>query len=346
MRYLEHDVGRSLLVQHRVLLAGGPRDVVVSTGRRRFDVEALVAARGRLGAAGVAQPAAELGAVTVAWYPFDPGLPLLAGDHAAIAGPEPLERLAWVPQQRVVLARGARVLKLDAEPARIDAAVRALARLRPVVRVPDVLEVDAASGAFVQERLGGRALGADDALARAAQAGALVAAIAGVPADDLPALPAAGLLAALAGPLRLVVHAVPELAGRVAALEQLLVEAAPELPLVACHGDFNIGQLLAGADDRLALVDTDTLCRAPLGLDLAAYATNLMSGRDGDLEHMDAALDAACRGFGARPQGLDWLVAATALRRLDRPLRRLKRRWPERVARLLGDAEELGRRVR
>lgn len=339
MRYLEHDVGRSLLVHHAVDVDGATRDLVVSTGRLRFDAAAIDAAAGALDDVGIAQPAAQLGDVTVAWYPFDPGLPLLAG----LAGRG--ARLAWVPERRAVLADGERVIKLEADPAQVRAAVRALERLRPVVRVPDVLEVDLAAGTFVQERLAGRALGADDVVPRAAAAGALAARIAGVAADDLPELGAPQLLAGLRHVTALVAHAAPELAARIDAVERLLAERAPTLPLVAAHGDFTIGQLIGRDDGSLALVDTDTLCRAPAGLDLAAYATNLLSGRPGDLERMDAALDAVRRGHGGEPDGLPWLVATSALRRIDRPIRRYKRSWPERVALLLVHVEGLATRL-
>jgi aminoglycoside phosphotransferase (APT) family kinase protein len=112
---------------------------------------------------------------------------------------------------------------------------------------------------------------------------------------------------------------------------------------VPSHGDFNLGQLLAGPDGP-AVVDVDTLCRAPAALDLASYAANLVSGRDGDLAAARAALDRVVAGYGAAPPGLSWYLAASVLRRLDRGLRRGKKDWPRRTELALQAVEELAGR--
>jgi hypothetical protein len=77
---------------------------------------------------------------------------------------------------------------------------------------------------------------------------------------------------------------------------------------------------------------------------VASYAANVVSGRPGDLERADAALDALLSGYGGRPADLDWYLAALLLRRAPSPFRLHKRRWPERLGAMVAAAEEvLGR---
>lgn len=141
---------------------------------------------------------------------------------------------------------------------------------------------------------------------------------------------------------RLVAFTQPELAERIDAVTARLREtAAPSAAAeaVLSHGDFTWGQLLRAGDGQLALLDTDTLCLAPVAFDLASYAANLVSGRPDDLGLALRVLDELARGYGGRPAGLQWWLAAVLLRRLDRPVRRLKRDWPRRAEALLEAAE-------
>lgn len=367
LRYLEHDVGRSLALYRAELGAAGA-DVVVARGRRSWaaaQLDAPTPADGRhrsdavslLGAAGVRRPASDADGTTVAWYPFDPGLPALArdpADHlpAGMARPDgPWRRLAWMPQQRAVLAAGNVVVKMEAEPDRVRAGVRNLDLLRPVVRTPEVLAVDEPAGVYVQELLAGRPLGPPDAVAWASAAGSLVGLITAAGGDKpgdrwpVPRVDPAALLAVTAPVQRLVAHAAPDLAARIARVAAGLEARAPApggtTPLHLTHGDFNAGQLLALPQGRLGLVDTDTLCLAPAGQDLACYAANLLAGRPGDLPLAEAALAGVVEGYGPPPDALPWLVAVAALRRLDRPIRRYKSSWRRRVDQLLADVEAL-----
>ncbi|MEA2324266.1 MAG: hypothetical protein QOD81_4116, partial [Solirubrobacteraceae bacterium] len=59
----------------------------------------------------------------------------------------------------------------------------------------------------------------------------------------------------------------------------------------------------------------------------------------GDLEAAEPALEALLDGYGARPEGVRWYLAASIARRAPTPFRRYKRRWPERMARILDAAE-------
>jgi len=372
LRYVEHDVGTSLLARYRAEVGDATTDVVVSCRRRSWTAGELEApppsgtptpvdAVALLDAAGVRQPVAEMAGTTVAWYPFDPGLPALAHDPAdhLPAGVErpagPWRRLAWMPQQRAVLAAGNVVVKMEAEPDRLQAGVRYLDLLRPVVRTPEVLAVHEPAGVYVQELLGGRPLGPPDAVAWAAAAGALVeritAAGGDTPADHwpVPRVEPSDLLAATVPVHRLVVHAAPELASRIDRVVVGLQLGAPAPGAAAtnlrlAHGDFNAGQLLAMPQGRLGLVDTDTLCLAPARQDLACYAANLLAGRPGDLPRAEAALAGLAQGYGPAPEALPWLLAVAALRRLDRPIRRYKSSWRRRVEQLLTDVEALAAR--
>lgn len=370
LRYLEHDVGASILVWYRAEIGSDGADVVVSRGRQQWPPlrpEQSVGAPGpaaELLAAGVRRPNADVDGTTVAWYPFDPALPALAADPGAFvpAGPEraagPWRRLAWMPHQRAVLAAGSVVVKMEAELDRLRAGVRHLDLLRPVVRTPEVLAVDEASGVYVQELLAGRPLGPPDAVAWANAAGALAGRIvaagastgAGAGGWPVPLIGPSDLLAATAPVRRLAVHAAPDLAARIERVALRLGASTPPpgpaTPLHLTHGDFNAGQLVARPRGDLGLVDTDTLCLAPAGQDLATYATNLLAGRVGDLAVADSALAGLLVGWGApAPDELPWLLAVAALRRLDRPIRRYKANWYERLHRLLTDVETLAARV-
>jgi aminoglycoside phosphotransferase (APT) family kinase protein len=113
--------------------------------------------------------------------------------------------------------------------------------------------------------------------------------------------------------------------------------------LVLSHGDFTREQVVTTPSGPV-LLDADTVALAPRGLDVAAYPANLASGRPGDADRLDEALDALLDGYGTAIRYLDWHLAAALLRRCDRPLRRLKSRWPERTQTLLDTTEEVTRR--
>lgn len=370
LRYLEHDVGASILVWYRAEIGADGADVVMSRGRRQWPLRHPDPSGGGSGpaaellAAGVRQPTVDVDGTTVAWYPFDPALPALAGDPGAFvpAGPErpdgPWRRLAWMPHQRAVLAAGGVVVKMEAELDRLQAGVRHLHLLRSVVRTPEVLAVDERAGVYVLELLAGRPLGPPDAIAWANAAGALVGRImaagdstsGGTDGWPVPPIGPSDLLAATVPVQRLAAHAAPDLAARIERVALRLAasmpDPAPTTPLRLTHGDFNAGQLVARPGGDLGLVDTDTLCLAPAGQDLATYATNLLAGRAGDLAVADAALAGLLAGYGApAPHELAWLMAVAALRRLDRPIRRYKASWRERLHRLLADVETLAARA-
>ena len=59
------------------------------------------------------------------------------------------------------------------------------------------------------------------------------------------------------------------------------------------HGDFHVDQLLVG--EEVAVVDFDQMCLAAPALDLATYAADVVRGRDGDFEAVEATLAALSR---------------------------------------------------
>lgn len=320
VRYLELSPGRWLMAQWRAERGDGPEHVVLTTG---------------------------LPGPEVSWFPDDPGLPLLAGglDAAATAlgvaieGPPAL--LAWVPRQRATLRAGDVVLKLYGDPGAAAAADRAMRLAAPWLASPKPLGVDTERGLTAQTALPGRPLGRGDATAVAGDAGRLARRLHDAPVTGLPATGPEVLLRLCRAAGERVAIARPELAARVAAALRALERGMPgDLGAVASHGDYTVEQMLDDSG-RLRVVDTDTLCAAPPAHDLAAFAANLVSGREGDGEHAAACVDLVCAGYGDRPGGLDWYLAAAVMRRADRPLRRLKRRWPERTERVLAVVEGL-----
>ena len=109
---------------------------------------------------------------------------------------------------------------------------------------------------------------------------------------------------------------------------------------VACHGDFNVGQLVR-SDSGIVVLDVDELTRAPAALDLAAYAGDLIAGRSGDLSTAQSVLHDIVEGYGRRPEGLGWYLAATTLRRAPNSFRLWKSRWPERLEGMIAAADEV-----
>jgi hypothetical protein len=289
----------------------------------------------------------------VQWFPADVELPLLAAPGAlrrlagpAGAGAQP-QLLGHRPGHRAVVRVGDAVLKLYAADAGVQAGLRGLlfsGRLAGVGPVPAVRGCFERLRVTVQGAVDGTPVERERAVELAPRAGALLRALHAAPADDLPATTPERQLAAAARSAALVSAVAPALAGRTARLLDALRHAAPAVgATVAAHGDFNVSQLL-DAGGALSLVDFDEACQAATGLDVAAYATNVVSGRPGDLEHADRVLAALLDGYGERPADLSWHLATELLRRSASPFRRFKRDWPERTDALVAAAAEvLGR---
>ncbi len=281
-------------------------------------------------------------------YPHDPALPLLCADSAHLTktlglppSDLPVTRLAWVPQRRAVLRCGAVVVKLYSDPAELRRAEQALRTLDGALSTAALIMSHPDHGAVVQQALGGRPLGRDDATRGVAGAGLILRTLHGLALEDLDDLRPAKLLAAAGRPAALAAFAVPELAGRIRELVDRLAAAIPEATdVVPVHGDFNVGQLLVDGN-RTWVVDVDTLAEGSPSVDLAAYAANLHNGRRGDDADVRVALGALLEVYGPPPHDLRWHVATTMLRRVDRPIRRLKKRWPERTEAIVSAIDAL-----
>jgi aminoglycoside phosphotransferase (APT) family kinase protein len=340
----------------------GRRHVAVAAagspgGAEAARVPARVAiARTLGGAAPVARPLtydAGLGAL-VHWYPLDLAMPVLAKPRAELvrlvarAGvpAEPTagdaETLLYRPGQRAVLRLGRVVLKAYADDAAFRAGVEGL-RVAAGLGLPGGPRLHGAFAELrltVQPALAGTPVPRTRAHEVAPTAGAMLRVLHDAAVPGLPVAGPERLLTAAAASAALVGAVAPGLGRRAFDLLARLEEHLPApAGLVPCHGDFNVSQFLE-LDGALAVLDFDEACLAAPALDVAAYAANSVGGREGDLDRARAALDALLEGYGPRPEALGWHLAATLLRRAPSPFRLHKRRWPQRMQRILGAAEE------
>jgi hypothetical protein len=285
------------------------------------------------------------------WYPVDPSMRVVAMSAADLTrltcgsttAPAPVETLLYRPGQRTVLRQGGLVLKAYADVPAYRAAVGGLRASRDAggVQVPAIRGVSTRFRLTVQTAVDGVPIERDRAVAVAAYVGATLRVLHACQAPGLRMAPATEQLAAAGRSAQLVAAVAPALGPRVATLLGRLVNSAPTVgPAVFSHGDFNISQLLE-ADGQLVVLDFDHACLAAPALDVAGYAANLVSGRPGDPEHASAALDALLDGYGSKPDGVQWHLAATTLRRASSPFRLHKKDWPERMAAILDAAEAM-----
>lgn len=281
------------------------------------------------------------------WLPLDHHLPALseapqdlarmlggAGLNVAAAPDEP-RLLSYKPGRRAVLRLDGHLLKLYGSARQFAAAAAALraGSALPGVATPRFEAALAPWRLTVQAAVEGEAV---PPLEAAPEAGALLrrlqqAEVTGLaPAGRETQLDAARRKAALIGAV------VPALAPRVGTLLRGLTASMPPAGrLVPAHGDFHAGQLLR-ADGSLHLLDLDSICLAGPAHDLAEYAAG---AAEAGLETGIAALDALLDGYGARPDGLDWDLAAAILVRASHPFHRALPRWADRVEGMVAAAE-------
>lgn len=279
--------------------------------------------------------------VGVRWVPDDPELPLLALPWARAAA-----RLAYVPGRRVVVRHADRVLKGYASAADFERAALGLDVLhhalggqtaRPDRPMGHVLTT-------VQRAVDGEHPGLEDAVGTGLAAGEVLARLHASQVVPTQVSTPAVLLAGADRAVRVLEAALPVAGRRARRLHDLLAGSTPSDPdLVLSHGDFTREQLVT-TDRGTVLLDADTVTLGPRGLDVASYPANLVSGRPGDVQRADEALDAVLDGYGTALRNLDWHLAVALLRRCDRPFRRLKSRWDERTTLMLDATEEVTRR--
>ena len=248
------------------------------------------------------------------------------------------ELIGYKPRGRAVLRLDGLILKAYGRERQFEAA---LAGLRASQHGP--LPTAAFAGAIpelrltAQQRIEGRI--AEDAADVAAEAGAMAATL--QRADLAPALahPPEKLLDSAVRKAEVVETVLPELCDRLDALVRRLAGALPAgLPLVPAHGDFHVDQLLV-RDGDIAVVDFDGLCVAAPALDLATYAADVVRGRPGDHEKLQAVLEPLLEGYGDRPDALEWHLAAAVLARAAHPFQRQVPGWRERVEATVAVAE-------
>jgi hypothetical protein len=361
---VDYQPGSGATVAYDVAIAGD-RHVAVATAGNALCPEALRtdARRAIARALGRESPVARpltydvgLGAL-VQWYPLDLSMPVLARPapellrlvaRAGIAvGEEAAARtLLYRPGQRAVLRAGDIVLKAYAEDAAFRSGVAGLriAGDLGLAAGPRLHGALADVRLTVQTAIDGEQVSRFRARDVAPVAGEMLRVLHGAAVPGLaPAAPERMLESAARG-AELAAAVAPALAPRMRNLLARLEEHAPAPDeLVPSHGDFNVSQLL-DVDGALAVLDFDEACLAPRALDLASYAANLVSGRPGDLDRAEEALAALLDGYGTRPDGVRWFLAAMLLRRAPSPFRLHKRRWPRRIESIVANAEAvLGR---
>jgi hypothetical protein len=291
-----------------------------------------------------------LGAL-VQWYPLDHRIPVLAKpvaelrrvlSLAGIAVESTVERpetLLYRPGERAVLRLGDHVLKAYADD---DAFAAGLRGLRLAERLGAGPRLEAALPELrltVQPAIDGEPLSRLRATEIAPAAGAILRTLHDLDVPGLERVTPQRLLNTVGAAGTLVAAVAPELAAQVRRLVRRLAATTPHgLAAAPAHGDYNLSQFL-DVDGTLAVLDFDEACLAPPALDIAEYAANLVSGRAGDLEAAEPALEALLDGYGDRPDGVRWYLAASIARRAPTPFRRHKRHWPERMASILDAAE-------
>jgi len=289
------------------------------------------------------------------WYPLDLAMPVLARPvpellrHVARSGipvdPAAAARpLLYRPGQRAVIRAGDVVFKAYAEHTSFRAGLSGLRIATGLGLGPGPLGALADVRLIARAALDGEPVPRTGAGEMAPVAGAMLRVLHDADLPRLEPMRPRAMLEAAARGAALTASVAPAVARRARHLVARLEEHVPEHgTMVASHGDFNVGALL-DLGGALAILDFDEACLAPAGFDVASYAAGVVSGRPGDLERADAALDALLAGYGERPADVDWYLAALLLCRSPRPFRRQERRWSERLEAMVAAAEEvLGR---
>ena len=280
-------------------------------------------------------------------WPSDSALPALGlpvdelAAKLAVEPAPPFERLGYKPFARAALRLGPHVAKLYAAEEKWRRAAEALARMTRAGFGEATLErVVPDIRATVQRFVDGAAPNVSEA---AAPAGALLRRLHALETTGLRRVDGADRLAESRRGARLVTAIIPALAPRVERLIATLARRLPpDLPHVLAHGDFEPGQLIAG-DAGLTPVDVDELCAAPRADDLGRYAAHAVRGSEGDIAAVHETLAALVEGYGMRPEGVDWYVAASILSRAAAAFRHQEPDWPERVAGFVNVADQFAR---
>lgn len=281
----------------------------------------------------------------VRWLPDDPYLPLLSVGWARTA-----RRVSYRAGRRVGLEVGDRVVTGYASRPAYERALEGLDTLRaalgPAAPQPDkpLPHLLATS----HRTLAAPATGPDDALAVATPAGEVLARLHGTSVRVSRSTTSGAAVATAEHAVRLVEGALPEQGRRARAVADQLRRCVPaDDDVVVGHGAFtheHVVRPTAAARAEVVVVGGDRVCSVPRAMDVVSFPAHLVTGRPGDAERAEEALDLLLDGYGIGPKHLDWHLATAVLARCARPLQRLAHRWPEQVAGLLDAAEEVTRR--
>ena len=83
------------------------------------------------------------------------------------------------------------------------------------------------------------------------------------------------------------------------------------------------------------------MCLAAPAFDLATYLADVVRGRGGDLDAIEAVRKPLLAGYGSRPPALEWYLTAVVLIRSPHPFNRLAPGVAERVEGMVRTAEEV-----
>jgi Phosphotransferase enzyme family len=327
--------------------AGG--DLTSKPHRRRNRLVARRSAR----KSPVLEPVSYLPEVSalVHWLPADVRMPLLSlgpkklNRRLAEAGLAPVENakpkvLRYWARRRAAVSFGPYVLKTYRDPLDYREAEQGLvaaAHLRNV-RTP-AFEAALPRRRTTVQRL---VTGFSPSLRPAASepAGVLLAELHAESVPNLRATTPADVLQKSAVRAELVGHLLPELR---TPLEDLLsrLEATlpPGGPPVTSHGNYHAGQLLEDGHG-LVLIDLDRLCLSDPAYDLASFAAHVAFGHPGEMDTVTAVVDSLVRGYGSRPDGLEWFLSNCLLRRAPVPFRHQDEHWPAAITTIFACARE------
>ena len=285
--------------------------------------------------------------VIVTWLPFDPRLPALSAHPDELARRLDLELelegepllLRYKPRSRAVLRWGEHVLKAYGDRGAFEAALaglRTAAADGPLPTAP--FEAALPDLRLTMQRcLTGELPG--DATDVAAEAGEAVARLQRAALEDLRPAPPERQLASARHKAELIAAVAPELRAKVQPLARRLERTLPTAPILhPAHGDFHADQILVG-EDRLAVIDFDSLCLAPPAFDLATYAADVVRGRPTDRTSLEHVLEPLLAGYGTRPDALEWHLAVAVLTRAAHPFHRQVPGWRERMEAMVSIAE-------
>lgn len=283
--------------------------------------------------------------VLVQWLPLDLRLPALARGAAALAEragasdscSKAVELLAYKPRRRAVHRVGDVVVKayaVEADASRAGLAARmAAVALGPHAAEPIGANLEDRS--ITQAWVPGRAC--CDQLQSVGELRDVVERLHVAAPVGLPEGGAGPQMVRATQTAELVAAALPELAGTLDRLvDRLAATVPPDGPVVLCHGDLSVDQLVDSPGRGLVLLDLDEAVAGPAILDWTSYVAAGVRRVD-DLAAADDTLANLAPRLG--PAESRWWLATSLLRLAATPLRQLHDGWPHLLAERLTAAE-------